>query len=187
MDKIEVVGDITFRDPVTRKVYNINVWRSIEDPLFKAVDIAKIIDYSIGKTAYMLELVEEYEKIFVHYDSLGVDITHPKSRGGSHEGLWFLTEYGLYEVLMQSRKPIAKRFKLYVKDILHNIRKRNNWQFFNQDEHYTNDDIYYDDEEHRLSKTIGMGPNGDPRMVYLYDGSSIWVDEDGNEYEEDIS
>lgn len=24
---------------------------------------------------------------------------------------WFLTENGLYEVLMQSRKPIAKQFK----------------------------------------------------------------------------
>lgn len=25
--------------------------------------------------------------------------------------MWFLTDDGLYEVLMQSRKPIAKQFK----------------------------------------------------------------------------
>ncbi|WP_300854391.1 BRO family protein, partial [uncultured Clostridium sp.] len=31
---------------------------------------------------------------------------------------WFLTEDGLYEVLMQSRKPIAKAFKKEVKKIL---------------------------------------------------------------------
>ena len=36
---------------------------------------------------------------------------------------WFLTENGLYEVLMQSRKPIAKEFKKKVKEILKSIRK----------------------------------------------------------------
>ncbi len=36
---------------------------------------------------------------------------------------WFLTEDGLYEVLMQSRKPIAKQFKKKVKEILKDIRK----------------------------------------------------------------
>ena len=34
-----------------------------------------------------------------------------------------LTEDGLYEVLMQSRKPIAKQFKKEVKTLLKNIRK----------------------------------------------------------------
>lgn len=34
-----------------------------------------------------------------------------------------LTEEGLYEVLMQSRKPIAKQFKKGVKEILKKIRK----------------------------------------------------------------
>ena len=34
----------------------------------------------------------------------------------------FLTEDGLYEVLMQSRKPIAKSFKKEVKKILKQIR-----------------------------------------------------------------
>ena len=34
----------------------------------------------------------------------------PNTRGGlrGHEEHWFLTEDGLYEVLIQSRKPIAK-------------------------------------------------------------------------------
>ena len=42
--------------------------------------------------------------------------------GGKKEQ-WFLTEEGLYEVLMQSRKPIAKEFKKQVKIILKDIRK----------------------------------------------------------------
>lgn len=36
--------------------------------------------------------------------------------------MWFLTEQGLYEVLMQSRKPIAKDFKRGVKTLLKGIR-----------------------------------------------------------------
>ena len=36
--------------------------------------------------------------------------------------MWFLTEDGVYEVLMQSRKPIAKQFKKEVKKILKEIR-----------------------------------------------------------------
>lgn len=36
---------------------------------------------------------------------------------------WFLTENGLYEVLMLSRKPKAKEFKKKVKEILKTIRK----------------------------------------------------------------
>ena len=37
---------------------------------------------------------------------------------GQNREMWFLTENGLYEVLMQSRKPIAKQFKKQVKQIL---------------------------------------------------------------------
>lgn len=36
---------------------------------------------------------------------------------GQNREMWFLTEDGLYEVLMQSRKPIAKAFKKEVKKI----------------------------------------------------------------------
>jgi len=42
---------------------------------------------------------------------------------GSKSGeTWFLTEDGLYEVLMQSRKPIARQFKKGVKKILREVR-----------------------------------------------------------------
>ncbi len=33
-----------------------------------------------------------------------------------------MPEYGLYEILMQSRKPIAKQFKKKVKEILKSLR-----------------------------------------------------------------
>lgn len=44
-------------------------------------------------------------------------------RSGQNRQMNMLTENGLYEVLMQSRKPIAKQFKKEVKEILKTIRK----------------------------------------------------------------
>lgn len=48
--------------------------------------------------------------------------------------VWLLTEDGLYEVLMQSRKPIAKEFKKGVKEILKTIRKTGGYIATKQDD-----------------------------------------------------
>jgi prophage antirepressor-like protein len=39
-----------------------------------------------------------------------------------HTECWFLTEHGLYEVLMQSRKPIAVGFKKGIKQLIYDAR-----------------------------------------------------------------
>lgn len=45
--------------------------------------------------------------------------------GGRQGETWFLTEDGLYEVFMQSRKPIAKQFKKKgVKKTISNLLNR---------------------------------------------------------------
>lgn len=53
---------------------------------------------------------------------------------GGNQQVWFLTEDGLYEVLMQSRKPIAKEFKKGVKEILKTIRKTGGYLATKQDD-----------------------------------------------------
>lgn len=63
----------------------------------------------------MLKAVDDEEKVKVNN-------VHFENRTGGN-GTWFLTEDGLYEVLMQSRKPKAKEFKKEVKKILKSIRK----------------------------------------------------------------
>lgn len=86
----------------------IDVYGTVENPLFKAKDVAEWLDLS--NVSDMVSRVEDEE------------VT--KLNLGSLEGeTWFLTEDGLYEVLMQSRKPIAKQFKKGVKNILKTIRK----------------------------------------------------------------
>lgn len=71
----------------------------------------------------MLQSVDEEEKVANIVDTLG-----------GNQQVWFLTEDGLYEVLMQSRKPIAKEFKKGVKEILKTIRKTGGYLATKQDD-----------------------------------------------------
>lgn len=82
----------------------INVYGSVDEPLFKAKDVAGWIEHSDVST--MMRNVDEDEKLI---QTLFV--------AGQRRDCFFLTENGLYEVLMQSRKPIAKQFKKGVKEI----------------------------------------------------------------------
>jgi len=103
---------------------NFRIFGTFEEPLFLAKDVAEWIEHS--NVAMMLQAVDEEEKtvIAVSVKPTDVDISNPYTqRGGTHTNQAFLTEEGLYEVLMQSRKPIAKAFKKHVKEILKTIRK----------------------------------------------------------------
>ena len=88
----------------------IDVYGTAENPLFLAKDVAEWIEHSDVST--MMRNVDEDEKV-----------TNIVCTPGGTQSAWFLTEDGLYEVLMQSRKPQAKQFKKGVKEILKSIRK----------------------------------------------------------------
>lgn len=90
----------------------LTVYGDFENPLFLAKEVAEWIDYSESNVSKLVAIVDEDEKV-------RNIITTP---GGNQE-TWFLTEDGVYEVLMQSRKPIAKQFKKEVKVVLKSIRK----------------------------------------------------------------
>lgn len=87
------------------------VYGDFENPLFLAREVAEWIEHSNARV--MLQTVDEEEKLCVN---------NPYALKGQKEQ-WFLTEDGVYEVLMQSRKPIAKQFKKEVKTVLKSIRK----------------------------------------------------------------
>lgn len=90
----------------------LTMYGDFEEPLFLAKEVANWIDYSESNVSKLVAMVDEEEKVRNIITTLG----------GNQE-MWFLTEDGLYEVLMQSRKPIAKQFKKEVKMLLKNIRK----------------------------------------------------------------
>ena len=96
---------------------DFKVYGDFENPLFLAKDVAEWIEYNKTKYGYydtstMLRTIDEDEKLL-----------RTIFRAGQNREMWFLTEDGLYEVLMQSRKPIAKQFKKEVKKILKDVRK----------------------------------------------------------------
>ena len=110
--KVEVVASSKIMEK------EFTVYGTVEEPLFLAKDVAEWIDYSKTSGGYydvsnMLKIVDDDEKIKI--------FTTIKNVSSGCE-MWFLTENGLYEVLMQSRKPIAKSFKKEVKNLLHNLR-----------------------------------------------------------------
>ena len=97
---------------VTLMGKTFNVYGTVEEPLFRAKDVADWIEHSNVST--MVQSVDEDEK-------LTLNIAYSEQQ--KHNEL-FLTENGVYEVLMLSRKPIAKDFKKEVKKMLHAIRTR---------------------------------------------------------------
>lgn len=111
MKKVEE-KDLMEVKPVTVLNTTFNMYGTVDNPLFLAVDVAELIEYSVDKTHQMLELVDDDEKL-----------TDTIYRSGQKREVWFLTENGLYELLMQSRKPLAKRFKLEIKNILRQMRR----------------------------------------------------------------
>lgn len=103
MKEIKIINKSTFLDK------EIDVWGSAEQPLFRAKDVSGWLN--LKNTPEIIKRIDTEER---HKFNLG-------RNGGD---TWFLTEDGLYELLMQSRKPIAKQFKKGVKKILHEIRTK---------------------------------------------------------------
>lgn len=110
MNELKVISKSTFLGK------EIDVYGTVESPLFKARDVAVWLE--LTNVSDMVSRVDNDE------------VT--KLNLGSLEGeTWFLTEDGLYEVLMLSRKPIAKQFKKGVKEILKSIRKTGSYSVNN--------------------------------------------------------
>jgi Prophage antirepressor len=91
---------------------NFRIFGTFDDPLFLAKDVAEWIEHSNTSKMISDAGLTETDVITQRVGTLT----------NSYSAL-FLTEDGLYEVLMQSRKPLAKEFKKQVKEILKTIRK----------------------------------------------------------------
>ena len=89
---------------------DFKVYGTIDEPLFLAKDVSEWIEHS--RASEMIKTIDEDEKLMQTIFA-----------SGQNREMWFLTENGLYEVLFQSRKPIAKKFKKEVKKVLKQIRQ----------------------------------------------------------------
>lgn len=89
------------------------IYGTVQEPWFKAKDVAEWIEMDSSHASRLVNSVDEDEKA-----------RHNMATLGGNQEVWFLSENGVYEVLMQSRKPIAKEFKKEVKKLLKAIRTK---------------------------------------------------------------
>lgn len=121
MNDLKIVGE-TINVISEQEVLNhkFNIYGTFSEPYFLAKDVAEWIEHT--NPSKMLVNVDEDEKTILTISYNGNMTTNQL----------FLTENGLYEVLMQSRKPIAKDFKKEVKKILHKIRTEGEYKINNK-------------------------------------------------------
>lgn len=146
---ISVVGSISFDGK------ELDVYVSLDRPIFRATDIADMIEYSEGNTWKLLELCEKDEKLNL-----------PVVVAGQKRNVSFVTEEGLYNILEQSRKPIARKFRKVINKQLIRMRKERNMNVSEQFDEWNEmlDGIYWDEETSTLMQSVTVA-GGDVEQV----------------------
>ena len=137
--KLTVVGTVKFDGR------HLDVYSSLNEPLFKAADVANMIDYSSGNTWKMLEMCEEDEKLNL-----------PMVVAGQRRSVSFITENGLYNVLSQSRKPIARKWRRIIHDELIRLRKSRSMDIISRFQEWDHelDTLFIDPETGILMQSV---------------------------------
>lgn len=148
---MEIVGNIRFMNHI------LPVYDSLDEPLFKASDVANIIEYSDGNVWKMLEMCEADEKLNL-----------PLVVAGQRRLVSFVTETGLYNVLSQSRKPIARAWRRIVHTELIDLRKTRGKDVAEQFEDWDRlaDNIFFDEETGMMMQSVTV-PGGDVEQIPL--------------------
>ena len=136
---MKIVGTITFDNKL------LNVYSSLDEPIFRATDVASMIQYSDGNTWKMLEMCEQDEKLNL-----------PMVVSGQTRQVSFVTEHGLYNILAQSRKPVARKWRRVIHDELIRLRKSRNMDILERFKEWDHalDDIYFDEETGMMMQSV---------------------------------
>ncbi len=145
------VGEIKFQTKV------IPVYGDLDKPLFKAADIADLVDYSDGNTWNLLRLCEEDE-----YLKLPVLVS------GQKRQVTFITETGLYNIFSQSKKQLARAWRRVVHEELITLRRNQGKDIAEKFEEWSElaDDIYFDEERGCLMRSVTV-QGGDVEQIPL--------------------
>lgn len=104
---LEVVGRITFRQRV------LCVYNSLDEPLFKAMEIARIIDYKSMCTTNMLKVCMPSEIIKLPVVAVG----------NKKRMVNFVTESGLYRILSHKRKKFINELTNVICEGMQKLRE----------------------------------------------------------------
>ena len=97
------------------KEYPINILGTIDEPLFQANQIGKLLEMT------------NINKLLSSFDNNEKVITQSSTLGGM-QNLTFLTERGLYKVLARSNKPIAKKFQDWMVSVIAELRQQGEYR-----------------------------------------------------------
>jgi prophage antirepressor-like protein len=91
------------------------------EPIFCLTDLCKVLDLAVNGVSQRLEK--------------GVISTYPLLTAGGMQRANFVNEDGMYDVILDSRKPEAKQFRKWVtSEVLPNIRKTGGYVLAGQDD-----------------------------------------------------
>jgi prophage antirepressor-like protein len=152
MDNTTIVGFIHFDD------HKLDVYSSLDEPIFKASDVANLVDYS-NNTWKLLELCEADEKLNL-----------PMVVAGQVRKVSFVTEQGLYNILSQSRKPIARKWRKIIGQELINLRKSRQKNVVEQFDDWNDqlNSIFYDPDTGKMMRSVTV-QGGDVEQVPVED------------------
>ena len=95
------------------------IYGTVEKPLFLVADIARAIDHSTPSK--LANIVDAQNKLLLPMNSVPTQDSHGGLRANTE--YLFVTEAGLYKILMRSDKPKAQPFQDKVCEILKEIRQ----------------------------------------------------------------
>lgn len=139
IEVVKKVGSVVFGG------ISVRVYGDLDAPLFYLNDVANAFGYSKGNAWKIAELCEEDEKLLL-----------PAVVAGQRRKVIFVTEYGLYDILEQSRMPMARIWRRVINDQLIDMRHQKGYnieQQFDEWDHAA-DDYYIDEETGKLMKSV---------------------------------
>jgi prophage antirepressor-like protein len=100
---------------INNNEYKINILWKDDEALFKANDIADVLE------------IQNIRSSIINFDEDEKVLCNSITTGGNQDTI-FLTENGVYRLLMQSRKPIAKPFQKWLCSVIKSIRKTGKYE-----------------------------------------------------------
>lgn len=139
---------------------DITIKGTHDNPLFKASDIADLLD--IKHVRSVIQQFDETEKVSIYLQTPG---------GKQHVS--FLTESGLYSLIFRSKKPFAKEFKKWVCTVIKQIRLNGIYQLQQQLKEKQDEMEQLNKQNQQLLEQIENIKPGDGRpVIYIYDMNS---------------
>lgn len=143
------VGSIKFDD------IELDVYNSLDEPVFKIMDVAEIINVPEEKFWNLISVCESDEIVLM-----------PTALDDNGFARIYITESGLYNVLSQSRELIARKWRRVIIKELIDLRKSRDMDISEQFDEWDHmlDDIYFDEDTGVLMQSI-LTQGGDVMQV----------------------